>query len=131
MDQTDAALLVARIFLSAVFLYSAIDKLTHWREGVAEMRDVGLPVPTLTLAGVIAIQLGAGLMVLLGIYAAAGALILLAFTAAATLIGHRFWTMSGVNRRRSLTTALEHLTMMGGFLLLALTGPGRFALMPA
>jgi len=128
MNDVDAALLIARVFLAAVFLYSGLDKLRYWREGVAEMKDVGLPMPTLSLIVVIAIQLGAGLMVLLGIHARIGAWMLLAFTGAATLIGHRFWTLSGIASRRSFTTALEHLAMMGGFLLLALTGPGRYAL---
>jgi putative oxidoreductase len=57
-----------------------------------------------------------------------GALVLLAFTAAATLMGHRFWTMRGIAFRESLTTALEHLAIMGGLLLIAAAGPGRFAL---
>lgn len=128
MDFNDVALLAARICLSAVFIYSGFDKLRHWRDGLAEMKGFGLPLPMVMLVATIAVQLLGGLMVLFGIYARVGALALLIFTAIATLIGHRFWTMEGVAYRRNFTTALEHLGIIGGFLLIAAMGPGRLAL---
>jgi uncharacterized membrane protein YphA (DoxX/SURF4 family) len=46
MDQiADYGLLAARICLSAVFLYSAADKLVNWRDGIAEVQTLGLPLP--------------------------------------------------------------------------------------
>ena len=36
---------IARLFLAAVFLYSAVDKLWHWRSSVEEVRGDGLPWP--------------------------------------------------------------------------------------
>ena len=128
MDPADILFLMARVFLSGVFLFSGIEKLFFWREGVEELKGFRLPFPALALAVTVAIQLGAGTMVLLGFYARLGALALFAFTAAATLMGHRFWTMCGTAFRKSLTTALEHLAIMGGFLLIAAAGSGRFAL---
>src|SRR3546814_1362196 len=46
------------------------------------------------------------------------ALGLAAFTVIATLIGHPFWTFEGADFQRQLTTALEHLAVVGGFLAL-------------
>jgi putative oxidoreductase len=128
MNPADILFLMARVFLSGVFIFSGIEKLFFWREGVDELKGFRLPLPALALAVTVAIQLGAGTMVLLGFYARLGALALFAFTAAATLMAHRFWTMRGIAFRKSLTTALEHLAIMGGFLLIAAAGPGRFAL---
>src|SRR3954462_15007789 len=128
MDPADSLFLLARIFLSCVFIFSGIEKLFFWREGVDELKGFRLPFPTLALAVTVAVQIDAGTMVLLGFYAKLGALVLFAFTAAATLMGHRFWTMRGVAYRKSFTTALEHLAIMGGFLLIAAAGPGRFVL---
>jgi putative oxidoreductase len=128
MNPADILFLMARVFLSGVFIFSGIEKLFFWREGVDELKGFRLPLPALALAVTVAIQLGAGTMVLLGFYARLGALALFGFTAAATLMAHRFWTMRGIAFRKSLTTALEHLAIMGGFLLIAAAGPGRFAL---
>ena len=128
MDLPDSLFLLARICLSSVFIFSGIEKLFFWREGVGELDGFRMPFPELALAVTVAVQLGAGMMVLLGFYARLGALVLLAFTAAATLMEHRFWTMRGIAFRKSLTTALEHLAIMGGFLLIAAAGPGRYAL---
>lgn len=50
------------------------------------------------------------------------------FTFAATLVGHRFWAFDGAELHRQLTTALEHLAIVGGFLFLLITGPGGLAL---
>jgi putative oxidoreductase len=128
MDPTDSLFLLARIFLSSVFIYSGLEKLLYWREGVDELKGFRLPFPTVALVVTVAVQLGAGTMVLLGLHARLGALILFGFTCAATLMAHRFWAMRGIAFRKSLTTALEHLAIMGGFLLIAALGPGRFAL---
>jgi putative oxidoreductase len=128
VDAADCLFLLARIFLSSVFIYSGLEKLLYWREGIDELKDFRLPFPAVALAITVAVQLGAGTMVLLGLHARLGALILFGFTCAATLMAHRFWTMRGIAFRKSLTTALEHVAIMGGFLLIAAAGPGRFVL---
>ena len=111
--------IVARSLLSAVFLYSGQDKLRHWRSGVDEVGELGLPFPPLFVAATIAVQLVGGLSVTLGVAAPLGAIILAGFTIIATLLGHRFWLLRGEAARRELTTALEHLAIVGGLLLVA------------
>ncbi len=109
---------LARAFLAAVFLYSGQDKLSHWKAGVEEVTRLGLPMSRLFAAMTIAVQIVAGLSVLSGIGAALGAAILALFTAAATVLGHRFWLLHGQPARQELTTSLEHLAIVGGLLLL-------------
>jgi putative oxidoreductase len=127
-DLSDLGLLVARIFLSAVYLYSGIDKLTHRADAIAELEALKLPQPALLRPLVIAVQLIGGLMVLLGVHAQAGALMLLGFTAVATLLAHKPFDHEGLARRMQFTIALEHLAICSGLLLLALSGPGRYSL---
>ncbi len=112
---------LARLFLAAVFLYSGQDKLRHWQAGVKEVTDLGLPWPRLFAAATIATQLLGGLAVLTGIGAAWGAVVLAAFTVAATVLAHRFWLLHGTRAKQEFTTSLEHLAIVGGLLLLALT----------
>jgi len=112
---------LARAFLAAVFLYSGQDKLRHWRAGIDEVTGLGLPMPRLCAAGTIAVQVVGGLSVLLGIGTAWGAALLALFTAAATVLGHRFWLLRGKQAQQELTTSLEHLAIVGGLLLLVMS----------
>ena len=127
-DTADLGMLIARICLSAVYLFSGIDKLIHRADSIAELNALKLPQPELLRPLVIAVQLIGGLMVLLGVHAELGALLLLGFTVLATLIAHRPFDHEGPARRMQFTIALEHLAICGGLLLLAIVGPGRFAL---
>jgi uncharacterized membrane protein YphA (DoxX/SURF4 family) len=108
---------MARLLLAAVFLYSGADKLRHWGAGVAEVTELGLPWPAGFAAATIATQLIGGLSVALGLGAAIGAALLAGFTVAATLLGHRFWLLHGQPAQREFTTALEHVAIVGGLVL--------------
>ncbi len=110
-------IIAARLMLAAVFLYSGQDKLRHWRASIAEVADLGMRMPALFAAATIATQIAGGISVGLGIGTAAGAALLAAFTIAATLLGHRFWLLHGVEAKRELTTSLEHLAIVGGLIL--------------
>ena len=111
-------LLIARLCLATVFLYSGIDKLSNWSESVVEVKGDGLPWPAAFAAATVATQLAGGFLVATGFFAWVGALLLAGFTILATLVGHRFWLRRGAQRRRELTTSLEHLAIVGGLLLL-------------
>jgi uncharacterized membrane protein YphA (DoxX/SURF4 family) len=125
---SDAILLAARLCLGAVFIYSGATKLFDWNGTLAEFGGLGLPMVPAAAALTIAVQLVAGLGVALGWQTRAMAMALALFTIAATLVGHRFWTMSGIEFQHQFTTALEHLAIVGGFVLLAALGPGRLSL---
>jgi uncharacterized membrane protein YphA (DoxX/SURF4 family) len=112
-------LLIARLCLAAVFLYSGVDKLWHWRSSVEEVKGDGLPWPAAFVGATVATQLVGGCLVATGFFAWLGALLLAGFTVAATVVGHRFWLRRGAEYRRELTTSLEHLAIVGGLLLLS------------
>ena len=110
---------IARLCLAAVFLYSGVDKLWHWRSSIEEVRSDGLPWPAAFAGATVLTQLVGGILVATGFFAWLGALLLAGFTAAATLVGHRFWLRHGAEFRRELTTSLEHVAIVGGLLLLS------------
>jgi putative oxidoreductase len=110
---------IARLCLAAVFLYSAVDKLGHWRSSIEEVKGDGLPLPAAFAAATVFTQLVGGVLVAAGFFAWLGAIMLAAFTVAATLLGHRFWLRRGAEYRHELTTSLEHLAIVGGLLLLS------------
>jgi uncharacterized membrane protein YphA (DoxX/SURF4 family) len=111
-------LLIARLCLAIVFLYSAADKLWNWRSSLEEVRGDGLPWPAVVAGATVFTQLVGGCLVATGFFAWLGALLLAGFTVAATLLGHRFWLRRGTQFRHELTTSLEHVAIVGGLLLL-------------
>jgi uncharacterized membrane protein YphA (DoxX/SURF4 family) len=113
---------LARALMAAVLLYSGQDKIRHWRAGVEEVAGLGMPMPQLFAAATIVVQIVGGLSVLSGIGLFFGAAVLALFTAAATILGHRFWLLHGQPAKQELTTTLEHLAIVGGLLLLAVSG---------
>lgn len=113
-------ILAARLCLAVVFLYSGIDKAWHWHSSIDEVRGYGLPLPKAAAAMTIATQLCGGVLMATGYFVWLGAILLGGFTVAATLLGHRFWLYRGEQFRRELTTTLEHLAIIGGFLLIAI-----------
>jgi putative oxidoreductase len=124
----DDGSLLARACLSAVFLWSGITKLCDPAGGAAEIAALHLPAPRLFLALTVLCQIGAGVMVLLGFWTRPAALVLLGFVVVATLLAHRTSRLSGAARQQQITTSLEHLAIVGGFLLLTIYGPGRFSI---
>jgi uncharacterized membrane protein YphA (DoxX/SURF4 family) len=113
-------LLIARLCLAAVFLYSAVDKVWHWRSSVEEVGGDGLPYPAVFAGATVLTQFVGGCLVATGFLTWLGALLLAGFTIAATLLGHRFWLRRGAEFRHELTTSLEHVAIVGGLLLLCL-----------
>jgi putative oxidoreductase len=108
---------VARVMLAAVFLYSGQDKLRHWQAGVAEVSNMGLPLPSVFAAATIVTQLLGGLSLAVDFWAPAGAVLLAFFTVAVTVLGHPFWRLQGNAPQQALTTSLEHVAIVGGLLL--------------
>jgi len=111
---------IALLGLCAAYLQGGIVKATDFSNAIAEMEHFGLaPAAPLAIA-VIALELGASVMILAGFYRWLGALALAGFTLMATLVALRFWELPGGHERFMAANAFfEHLGLVGGFLLVA------------
>jgi putative oxidoreductase len=125
---TDLGLLAARVMLSLVFLVSGLDKALHWSAGLAEIAAAGLPFPPVLLAATVVTQLIGGLAVALGLWTRLGALALAGFTVVATVLFHDFWNATGAAWQHQATTFMEHVAIVGGFLMVVVVGPGSLSL---
>ncbi|HEY8565713.1 MAG TPA: DoxX family protein [Beijerinckiaceae bacterium] len=119
---------LGRIALVAIFLWSGFGKLMAPDAVAGAIAAKGLPYPKILayLAGVA--ELGLAALVVIGWQAKVAALGLIAFTLIATFFFHDFWTMSGELRRMNQIQALKNLGLIGGLLMLAAAGPGRYGL---
>lgn len=119
--------LIARIFLSAVFLVSGIHKIIWYTKAVEEFREADIPLIQFSLPATIALHIVASICILSGIFTQAAALGLVVFTVVATLWVFPFWQHAGPARLEQSRIALANLGLVGGLLMLAVSGPGRFA----
>jgi len=124
----DGLILLARILMMALFVLFGWGKLIDFSGTAAYMANEGLPLPTLAAAVVILMEFFVGLALVLGLYTRPLALLLALYTLGTALIGHHFWTMAGAERMANAINFYKNLAIIGGLLLLCVTGPGKYSL---
>lgn len=114
--------LLARMALTFVFWSSGLAKMLDFHAAIAEMERYGvLPAAPMALA-VIAVQLGGSALVISGRHMWLGAGMLGAFTAFTIPIAHAFWSMTGEQAFVEMLFALEHVSLIGGLMSIAILG---------
>jgi putative oxidoreductase len=124
----DEVLLLARILLMLLFVLFGWSKLTDFAGTTAYMASEGLPLPALAAVVVIAMEFVVGLAIALGAWTRPLALLMAVYTLGTALVGHHFWTMAGAERAANMINFYKNLSIIGGLLLLCLTGPGKYSI---
>jgi putative oxidoreductase len=124
------AALLGRLLLSHIFLLSGVAKILDWPGTEKEMAEKGMVLIPFFMAGAILVELGGGLSLLAGYRARLGALALFLFLIPTTLVFHSFWTYAEPERHIQLDQFIKNIAIMGGLLVLAGRGPGRWSLDP-
>lgn len=120
--QNPAIILIARIFLSILFILAGWSKLTGL-EGTAQyFGGIGLPMPAVTAVLVGLVEFVGGLAILIGFKTRIAAIIVALFTIGATLVAHMNFA-EGMNA----LMAQKNLAIAGGLLLLAVIGAGTYS----
>src|SRR3954462_15989757 len=83
--------LAARILLAQVFIIAGIGKIARFAGTAALMAGVGLPAANVLLALVIALEVGGGLLLIIGWHTRWVAAAFCGFTLLATMVFHAFW----------------------------------------
>ncbi len=117
---THSADLLGRLFLVLLFLTAGFGKIGGYAGTAAYMAANG--VPGLLLPLVIVLELGGGILVLLGWHTRIMSLLLAGFTILALLLFHLPITAE------NQIVFLAELGVAGGFLVLAAHGPGAWSL---
>lgn len=124
----DEVLLIARILLVILFIWGGWGKLSGFSDTATEMASVGLPIPTVAAAVAVILEFFVGIAILFGFFTRPLALLLAIYTLATAFIGHHYWTMTGTAHTANMINFYKNVSIMGGFLLLALTGPGKYSI---
>ena len=114
-------LLVGRVGLSLIFILSGISKITAYRATANLLVAHALPPGLLPL--VILVELGGGLAILCGLAARSAAIMLFVFSILAAVLFH-----GNFADHHQWINFMKNLAIAGGFLVLAVHGPGDLSL---
>ena len=118
---SNLTLLAGRAMLAAMFIMAGVSKIGGYAGTAAYMESFGLP--GMLLPAVIALEIGGGMAILLGIQTRLAALLLGAFTLLAAAIFH-----SDFSQPMQSILFSKNIAIVGGFLMLSVQGPGDWSL---
>jgi putative oxidoreductase len=121
-------ILAARLLLAALFLIFGWRKLSDFPGTVNQMALLGVPTPLPAAAAATFMELPVAFAVAIGVFTRPAAVLMFFYTLGTALIGHRYWTMTGADRVDSMDSFYKNLSIMGGFVLLYVTGAGKYSI---
>lgn len=113
-----AALVAGRILLATIFMHDGLVKILSYAGAVRYAEAFGLP--GVSIAPAIAVELGCGVLVIIGLFTRAAAIVLGLFCLATAAIFH-----TKFGETNQLLHFEKNVAMAGGLLVLAVYGAGR------
>jgi putative oxidoreductase len=128
-ENQDVILLVGRIALGAIFVKSGLQKLLALGAFAASLAGRGVPQSSFWAVVGATVEFVGGILIITGLKTRYASLLMILFVIVATGISHRYWDFAEAAARRAQESQFfKNLSIMGGFILLFATGPGRFSL---
>lgn len=115
--------LVGRILLAVIFLLSGVNKLFAPGPTQAYIAAAGLPVPLLAYVVALVVEIGGGVLLVIGWQTRWAALALAAFTLVAAFGFH-----SNFAEQNQMIHFLKNVAIAGGLLQVFAFGPGAFSI---
>ncbi|RZM00403.1 MAG: DoxX family protein [Variovorax sp.] len=123
----DVVALVARLLIAALFIPAGFGKLMNFAGTVGYITSAGLPLPQVAAAIAIVVELGLGVLFLVGFKTRWVALALAVFTVAASFGFHHYWSMPADKVMVNQLMFFKNLAIAGGLLAFWSFGPGRLS----
>jgi transmembrane protein len=115
-----AFLLLARILLVITFVMPGIMQPLQFQQTVGEFAHFSLnPAPAYVVLSFVTLLVGSALVIKGGRWTWLGAGALGVYTGLTVLIVHHFWTMSGADQLSEMRTTFEHISLIGGLMVVA------------
>ncbi len=124
----DTLALIGRVLIAWLFIPAGWGKIADFSGLVGYIASQNVPMPQVAGAIAIAAELGLGLLLLVGWQARWAAFGLAVFTAVITPIFHGYWAMPEAEQVMQKQAFNKNVAVVGGLLVLAAFGAGRFAL---
>lgn len=120
--------LVGRVLIALIFVLSGWGKITGFEGTVGYIASKGLPLPQLGALAAIVVEVGGGLMLIVGWKARWAALAMAVFTGAAAFLFHNYWAVPADMAQNQFIHFMKNISMMGGLLFVASFGSGPYSL---
>jgi len=127
-DISDELIVAARLLLATLFLIFGWRKLTDFSGTVSQMVQLGVPTPVLAAGVATFMELPVAFAIAVGALTRLSALLMALYTLGTAVTGHRYWTITGADYVDSMDSFYKNLSITGGFLLLYVTGPGKYSI---
>jgi putative oxidoreductase len=127
-DINNEVILAARVFLAALFLIFGWRKVRDFSGTVSQMVQDRAPLPVLAAVIAIFMELPVAFAVAAGAFTRAAAVLMALYTMGTSLLEHRYWTTTGANQLESMEAFYKNLSIIGGFLLVYITGGGKYSI---
>jgi putative oxidoreductase len=124
----DALALIGRLLTAYLFIPSGWGKLMGFSGVAGYIASKGVPLPEVCAAIAVAVELGLGLMLLLGWKTRWVALGMAIFVVVITPIFHNYWAVPQAQVYMQKLNFDKNLVIVGGLLAFAAFGAGRFSL---
>jgi putative oxidoreductase len=121
-------ILAARLLLATLFLIFGWRKVRDYSGTVDQMAQLGLPMPVLVAIVSIVMEVPVAFAVAVGAFTRPVAALMALYALGTALIGHRYWTVKGADYVDTLEGFYKDLSITGGFLLLYITGAGKYSI---
>ena len=116
---------VTRLVLTFVFWGAGLGHIADFQASAAELKALRIePAPLMNVLLIVTLLLGS-LLILLDRWLWLGAGILSGFLVVAIVLAHPFWTMVEPARTEHFRVATEHVSLIGGFMALAVADRWR------
>lgn len=119
---------LGRVLLALIFVLAGINKLGTVAATSAYMASHGIPYSNDLVWAVIALELGGGILLILGLLTRLVAAVYFFYVLALAVIFHPYWTMAGEAARTQHAAFFEHLAIMGGMLFVVAFGAGPYSI---
>ena len=119
--------LIGRILLALLFVPSGFSKIGGFVGTVGYIASKGVPLPELAAAAAIGIELGLGLLLLVGWQTRWAALGIALFTVVITFIFHNFWAVPAEQVTAQQQNFFKNMAAVGGLLTVAAWGAGAWS----
>lgn len=120
--------LAGRVLIAAIFVLSGFSKITGFDGTVGYIASKGLPLPQLGALAAIVVELGGGLLVVIGWKTRWAAAAMLVFTLAAAVLFHNFWAAAPDAAQNQMIHFMKNISMAGGLLYVWVFGSGPLSI---
>ncbi len=121
--------LLGRLLIAALFIPAGFHKITGFAGVSGYMAAKGLPFPDFLLILTIIIELGGGILILIGWRAKEAALIIALFLIPVTVVFHAFWSFDDAQAMAAEQRVfMKNIGIMGGLFVMAGLGAGPLSI---